>query len=591
MTIPTDTFHTPGNHVLGAGVVYFSTTDGGAERPIIQTDQLSLQTEVETVSRQDSVDGPRHVDDVEIVSVRRTLIIGTNDVIDKNLGLYFGEFATEDVASASGTKDIASPDAGEWFQITPHPQPLSVSSVATSVELVEGVEYQLDLQRGRIQFLESFLDSTVTVTYEAEGTRVLTVGPKKAVRGQLRFISDPTAGTGYDLFMPSVVLRPSGAIDFKSRSDWMRIGLEIEVLGSILEMVAQSAAVVSSPPVVVTISQSEPLTISAAYSVDVEGATIEFDATRRGGSKEIDIDYAGDPSSFTVDAGDVDVVLEAADTNVTLGTYDGVLKVTDGDSNVDEQEIVIVVLERETLDLGTLHTNLVDTSSATWTPADISLAAWIDPSDSTTVTLSGGEIQQIDDKSGNGNHAVFKTPNSDVLTQGTQNGLDTVSSTDDDARLEIVNGLTATYVAFFVGFTSDDRYILLADSVSSARFLGGADSGSGGNTENTIAVSAYYANGTEVSGSTRGDLHTAFGSAFVASAHSLDLSFFTSDLALFWFASSGGFEYTGDYGDFVLIDEDNLTEEVRHKVEGYLAHKWGLESQLPASHPYKAAAP
>jgi len=41
-----------------------------------------------------------------------------------------------------------------------------------------------------------------------------------------------------------------------------------------------------------------------------------------------------------------------------------VLKVTDGDSNVDEQEIVIVVLERDTLDLGTLHTNLVDTSSS-----------------------------------------------------------------------------------------------------------------------------------------------------------------------------------------------------------------------------------
>ena len=243
-----------------------------------------------------------------------------------------------------------------------------------------------------------------------------------------------------------------------------------------------------------------------------------------------------------------------------------------------------------TLALGNSAGDLVDTSSASWTPADISLAAWIDPSDSTTVTLSGGEIQQIDDKSGNGNHAVFKTGGPDVLTQGTQNGLDTVSSTEDDARLEIVNGFTETYVAFFVGFASDDRYILLADSVSGARFLGGIDSGSGGASENYITVSAYYANGTEVSG-TRGDLYTAFGSTFVASAHSLDFSFFTSDLALFWFASSGGFEYTGDYGDFVLIDEDNLTEEVRHKVEGYLAHKWGLASQLPASHPYKAAAP
>jgi len=27
------------------------------------------------------------------------------------------------------------------------------------------------------------------------------------------------------------------------------------------------------------------------------------------------------------------------------------------------------------------------------------------------------------------------------------------------------------------------------------------------------------------------------------------------------------------------------------KAEGYLAHKWGLESSLPSSHPYKTSAP
>ncbi len=34
-----------------------------------------------------------------------------------------------------------------------------------------------------------------------------------------------------------------------------------------------------------------------------------------------------------------------------------------------------------------------------------------------------------------------------------------------------------------------------------------------------------------------------------------------------------------------------LTQSDRQKVEGYLAHKWGLASNLPADHPYKAAAP
>jgi hypothetical protein len=27
------------------------------------------------------------------------------------------------------------------------------------------------------------------------------------------------------------------------------------------------------------------------------------------------------------------------------------------------------------------------------------------------------------------------------------------------------------------------------------------------------------------------------------------------------------------------------------KAEGYIAHKWGLEGNLPVSHPYKSSAP
>ena len=39
-------------------------------------------------------------------------------------------------------------------------------------------------------------------------------------------------------------------------------------------------------------------------------------------------------------------------------------------------------------------------------------------------------------------------------------------------------------------------------------------------------------------------------------------------------------------GDFIIIPTA-LTEEDRQKLEGYLAHKWGLESNLPTVHPFK----
>ena len=37
-------------------------------------------------------------------------------------------------------------------------------------------------------------------------------------------------------------------------------------------------------------------------------------------------------------------------------------------------------------------------------------------------------------------------------------------------------------------------------------------------------------------------------------------------------------------GDFIIIPTA-LAEEDRQKLEGYLAHKWGLESNLPTAHP------
>ncbi len=41
----------------------------------------------------------------------------------------------------------------------------------------------------------------------------------------------------------------------------------------------------------------------------------------------------------------------------------------------------------------------------------------------------------------------------------------------------------------------------------------------------------------------------------------------------------------------LIIYNAPLSDSDREKVEGYLAHKWGLASSLPTGHPYKASAP
>ena len=39
--------------------------------------------------------------------------------------------------------------------------------------------------------------------------------------------------------------------------------------------------------------------------------------------------------------------------------------------------------------------------------------------------------------------------------------------------------------------------------------------------------------------------------------------------------------------EVIFLEDDSSIQE----VEGYLAHKWGLEASLPADHPYKNATP
>ena len=52
--------------------------------------------------------------------------------------------------------------------------------------------------------------------------------------------------------------------------------------------------------------------------------------------------------------------------------------------------------------------------------------------------------------------------------------------------------------------------------------------------------------------------------------------------------SVGGIQY--DYGE-ALVFFRRLASAEAQKVEGYLAHKWGVTASMPASHPYKSSPP
>jgi hypothetical protein len=53
---------------------------------------------------------------------------------------------------------------------------------------------------------------------------------------------------------------------------------------------------------------------------------------------------------------------------------------------------------------------------------------------------------------------------------------------------------------------------------------------------------------------------------------------------------STGKQFSGEIAE-ILIFEDSVTFSSRQKVEGYLAHKWGLKAQLPSLHPFQSSPP
>jgi hypothetical protein len=52
-----------------------------------------------------------------------------------------------------------------------------------------------------------------------------------------------------------------------------------------------------------------------------------------------------------------------------------------------------------------------------------------------------------------------------------------------------------------------------------------------------------------------------------------------------------GSQYWQGYAAEIIVFTGTVTDSERQKVEGYLAWKWGLQSLLPSTHPYKSFAP
>ena len=227
-----------------------------------------------------------------------------------------------------------------------------------------------------------------------------------------------------------------------------------------------------------------------------------------------------------------------------------------------------------------------------WTPLEIPvLALWLDAADRGSITLSGSNITNVNDKSGqnvvlsnatgfsyatnlfNGSYPSFYNPNGGRV-------IGTTARLGRNASFAI----GVPFTVFFVGqdiTTTDYGYVI--------------DSGPSGLNRPYIydprLITLFGQSATPQARSPFQGCSQFYNSPtmFVngSSAYALgSLTTFTTGGITVGNRFSLNEAWPGHLCEIIIYNRSITTTE-RQKVEGYLAYKWGLRSSLPANHPYK----
>lgn len=234
-----------------------------------------------------------------------------------------------------------------------------------------------------------------------------------------------------------------------------------------------------------------------------------------------------------------------------------------------------------------------------WTPAVLSPGEWWDFSDAATVTSSGGLISAISSK-GSGARSASQGTAGLKPSVTTINGVTAAQFDGSDDHLSLSSSLSTT-----TGMTVAQVFTRPASGVLS-QTMGGASYGAPPYatlwfTDNVRysalwASDKLYATHGGASTSTGAFQHIVVKGASTTLLYQDGTAVGTPQTTL---SGQGSIAYlgrrattyhSGNIGEIVVFASDISTAD-REKLEGYLAHKWGLAGSLPSGHPYKSAPP
>jgi len=259
-----------------------------------------------------------------------------------------------------------------------------------------------------------------------------------------------------------------------------------------------------------------------------------------------------------------------------------------------------------------------------WTPIFLpfgSLKNWYDSTDTTTITLSTGDtVAEWRDKSYNAND-LSEVDYTDLPLYGTTNinGLSTIDfdggtaiNLDDNSISSPISStdLYIAYVGFNNTFTSTSTIFNLTNgdgviSVDDSMLL---RNGNTGNTQLLIKKGAAFTVNTSIISAPNDNRTVVYSIDCTDISDVILRQNYTTEITGIRNVANNPDPFTsltlgsqstdpesnglnGQAGEFVVVQQANMTLEDKQKLEGYTAWKWGQVANLPGGHPYKTAAP
>jgi hypothetical protein len=245
-------------------------------------------------------------------------------------------------------------------------------------------------------------------------------------------------------------------------------------------------------------------------------------------------------------------------------------------------------------------------TNAAWTPSSITTRLWLDMDDQTTFTSSGGNVTAIADKSGN--NYTFNAAGGSTLTavntaQNNKNILRFDGNSDATSYTGVAFSSTAVHKWYFVvkvtASDSHDALVTVTKSNPTLQMIMFNMSGAG------VFSGDWYMNpGTSMTGNSSNLLNqwvilsAEFDIPNSRATLSLNSTPYNTNVAQSALSTMGTSSVRlndyqnnadSDWGEIVFTED--VTQSNSDKIEGYLAHKWGLTADLPSAHPYKTQAP